>query len=358
MSLVRVLLQHLYRLLSAPWHLYLRLISARPIRFTRFGIFYILFSLAVGAAAINTGNNLLYMILGILLGLIVVSGVLSDSCLWRIETRWNLAGSLYAEEKAVIQLTLGKRRFPGVMIQFTARWDGAAALSQAFAFWIPTKGETVVELATTPRRRGYFRLASVRYASQFPFGLFEKYYTSRPAVAWIAYPRRLAVDPVLASLKARHFGFRPAPHAGAGDTPFLLRDYREGDSARLVHWKSSAKRGRLLVHEMQNDLSDADWLVVRAWPRHLARDEQEDFISFVASLIQKGFERGAEIGLETPGASFPPESSRQWLHSVLRFLALLNLETSAGSDDFIFNSKKSSVDAFALWKAYRVENRR
>ena len=51
----------------------------RPIRFTRFGTFYILFTIGVGAAAINTGNNLLYLILGMLLGFIVISGFLSAS---------------------------------------------------------------------------------------------------------------------------------------------------------------------------------------------------------------------------------------------------------------------------------------
>jgi uncharacterized protein (DUF58 family) len=353
----RVFLQRLYVFISSPWHFYLRVIAKRPIRFTRFGIFYILFSLAVGAAAINTGNNLLYMILGILLGLIVVSGVLSDSCLWRLDAQWSLTGSLYVGEPAAIQLTLGKTRFPGVMIQFIALWESAPP-SEAFAFWVPTKTATSVELTTTPMRRGYLRLASIRYASQFPFGLFEKYYTARPRVEWIVYPKRLPVDAVLSFLKARHFGFRPAPAAGAGDTPFLLRDYREGDSVRLVHWKSSAKRGRLLVHEMQNELSDADWLIVRQWPRHLSRAEQEDFISFIASIIQKRFEAGAEIGLKTPERSFPPESSRRWLDGVLRFLALLDFQKkNFNSTEKRSPLKDSSVDAFALWNEYRHENR-
>src|ERR1019366_2941261 len=75
----------------------------RPIRFTRFGTFYVLFSIGVGAAAINTGNNLLYLILGILLGLIVISGFLSDSGLWGVTGTWAPLGSLYAGEKGLME---------------------------------------------------------------------------------------------------------------------------------------------------------------------------------------------------------------------------------------------------------------
>ena len=73
---------------------------ARPIHFTRFGTFYILFSLAVGAAAINTGNNLLYLMLGLLLGFIIVSGILSDSCLWNLKLDWQPAADFYVGQPA------------------------------------------------------------------------------------------------------------------------------------------------------------------------------------------------------------------------------------------------------------------
>src|ERR1700690_4369367 len=94
----------------------------RPIRFTRFGIFYVLFSIGVGAAAINTGNNLLYLILGILLGFIVISGFLSDSALWGIATEWSPMGSLYAGEKNRFECRLSKGTFPGVAVTVASHW--------------------------------------------------------------------------------------------------------------------------------------------------------------------------------------------------------------------------------------------
>jgi hypothetical protein len=53
----------------------------RTLRITRTGRTYLVLTLGVGFGALNTGNNLLYLVLGLLLSLIVVSGVLSERCL-------------------------------------------------------------------------------------------------------------------------------------------------------------------------------------------------------------------------------------------------------------------------------------
>ena len=47
--------------------------APRKLKFTREGKFFVGITLGVGFAAINTGNNLLYLLLGMLLALIVVS---------------------------------------------------------------------------------------------------------------------------------------------------------------------------------------------------------------------------------------------------------------------------------------------
>ena len=52
--------------------------APRRLRFTREGKFFVGITFGVGFAAINTANNLLYLLLGMLLALIVVSGVMSE----------------------------------------------------------------------------------------------------------------------------------------------------------------------------------------------------------------------------------------------------------------------------------------
>src|SRR5262245_81585 len=58
-----------------PWS---RLKTSRRLKFTREGKFFVGITLGVGFAAINTGNNLLYLLLGMLLALIIVSGLMSE----------------------------------------------------------------------------------------------------------------------------------------------------------------------------------------------------------------------------------------------------------------------------------------
>ena len=57
----------------------------RSLRLTSEGTKFLFFTLAIGVAAINTGNNLFYLILALMLSLIVISGLLSEQCLRRLE---------------------------------------------------------------------------------------------------------------------------------------------------------------------------------------------------------------------------------------------------------------------------------
>src|SRR3990172_1988785 len=54
---------------------------ARSVKVTSVGIRYLLLCLAVGLAAVNTGNNLLYLLFAMMLSLILVSGILSERTL-------------------------------------------------------------------------------------------------------------------------------------------------------------------------------------------------------------------------------------------------------------------------------------
>jgi hypothetical protein len=56
--------------------------SRRPFKLTPGGWVFILYTIGVGAGAINTGNNLLYLVFGVFMGLLLASGVLSDLSLW------------------------------------------------------------------------------------------------------------------------------------------------------------------------------------------------------------------------------------------------------------------------------------
>lgn len=99
-----------------------------------------------------------------------------------------------------------------------------------------------------PERRGRDRIRLRGLVSRYPFGFLKKTIedsVSREVVVW---PERLAVD--LDSARAG----RPRPHGayfqrGEGVELLGLREYRRGDAPRAVHWKATARMGKLQVRE-------------------------------------------------------------------------------------------------------------
>src|SRR3989304_4329171 len=91
----------------------------RSLRFTKEGVSFVLFSLAVGIAAVNTGNNLLYLILAMMLSLIIVSGILSEQCLKHLAITRRFPNQFFAGAPGTLQVrvTNHHRLFPSFSIQ-------------------------------------------------------------------------------------------------------------------------------------------------------------------------------------------------------------------------------------------------
>jgi len=85
----------------------------RRLKFTQAGRYFTGMTLLVGFGAINTGNNLLYLLLGMTLSLIVVSGMLSEQVINRVTVRHKLPGRLFARHPAPIEVTARRRAGSG-----------------------------------------------------------------------------------------------------------------------------------------------------------------------------------------------------------------------------------------------------
>src|SRR5690554_1151873 len=68
----------------------------RQLAFTSSGKYFVLMTLAVGFGAINTGNNLLFLLLSMMLSLIIASGILSEAVLQKLEAHRIAPQRLYA----------------------------------------------------------------------------------------------------------------------------------------------------------------------------------------------------------------------------------------------------------------------
>ncbi len=341
------------KFLAFPYRIFRWMMLTRPIRFTRFGSFYILFSIGVGAAAINTGNNLLYLILGILLGFIVISGFLSDSGLWGITTEWSPIGSFYAGQKALLLCRAQKGWFPGVALTVESHWQRLSSI-QSFIPWIPARGSASVQVELVPSQRGYLTLERCHYSTRFPFGLFQKSHTRQMQDRWIVYPRVERLHRGLMDSLGDNLSRTSTSRQGMGSVPYVLRDYRSGDTLRQVQWKVSAKRQRLIVKETEEEADQGDLFYLDAWPAGLSAPQMERFISFVASLIFTTLELGRPVGLDILERLFPPENSPQQLHRIFKFLALVDPSPSGGplARKRPHSTHTHLMDICSLWKSY------
>ena len=114
----------------------------RQLRFTPEGTRFVIVALAIGVAAINTGNNLLYLILAMLLSMITLSGILSESSLRMVEIKRGLPKVAFAGKPFVVKITAvnNKRRLPSISLTFQDHMDEKREAGSRYFLKIPPNG--------------------------------------------------------------------------------------------------------------------------------------------------------------------------------------------------------------------------
>lgn len=94
---------------------------------------------------------------------------------------------------------------------------------------------------------------------------------------------------------------RPSNVAGDGDELRELREHVPGDAFKRIAWKASARRGQLLVREMEREERDLAWLVLDAsvelWAGPLGKAPLDESIDAIAAVAARHLKRGDHVGL-------------------------------------------------------------
>ncbi len=297
-------------------------------RVTREGWFYILFTIVVGAAAINTGNNLLHLVLGLQLSLILLSAFLSENALRGISVTRRLPRRGIAGEPFEVELSVrnAKRRLSSHSLLIT-EVDGDAAGAQLLIGRLPPGGELRSGYRVAVPRRGAARFDRLRITTRFPFGFFEKSREHALPAELSIHPAGVRVPPATA-LPSAGLGERPEPRPGQGAEFHALRDLRPDDDPRQVHWRSTARTGKPLVIERERERRRKVTLLVDS--RRAERPEDLDGAAEAAFALARRFVReGCEVGLAWPGGSVEPGIGAQHLHRLGDVVAALEPSTSA-----------------------------
>jgi len=94
---------------------------------------------------------------------------------------------------------------------------------------------------------------------------------------------------------------RPSAIAGEGDELRELRDHLPGDPFKRIAWRASARRGRLVVREMERDQRDVVWIVLDAsvelWAGNEGEAPLDDGVDEIAALAARHLRQGDRVGL-------------------------------------------------------------
>lgn len=301
----------------------------RRLKLTREGKYFIFITFGVGVAAINTGNNLLYLLLGMLLSLIIVSGVLSELSLRHLSVSRRLPPRAQVGRPHLVEIEVynHKQRVPSYAIEVEDLRAGQPADKRCFFLKISPRSAQVAAYRRTPARRGRDHHVGFRVATRFPFGLFEK---SREVAAddeLIIYP---AVDPVRLpqTESGDRTGGESALGRGNGDEIHGLRLMREGDDPRDIYWRKSTLPDQRVLRERATDTRrDVAFSIDSGHPGTTPDDDWslrfERRIRDVASRAVAHLKRGDTVSVLASGGERVRANSSVGADPLLRFLALL-----------------------------------
>ena len=227
-----------------------RIRPPRKLKFTREGKFFVGITFGVGFAALNTANNLLYLLLGMLLALIVVSGVMSELSLrdLTVVRRLPLRAQVGRAHLVEIEVFNHKGRVPSYAIEVEDLRAAQPADKRCFFLKISPKSAQVAAYRRTPLKRGRDVHVGFRIATRFPFGLFEKSREIPAEGELVIYP---AVDPVVLppTTNGNQAGRDSSLGRGQGEDFLGLRPLPEGEDPRDVYWRKSAAIGQIVARE-------------------------------------------------------------------------------------------------------------
>jgi uncharacterized protein (DUF58 family) len=308
---------------------------------TREGWIFLMATLVVGLVAMTAGLNLLFLVWGMMLFLVLASGAMSEVALRGLSVRRSVPQAIHAGTPYLVgvALTNGKRRLPSFSIEVEDLMDGAAVDKRCFFLKVPAGRTQETAYRHVVTRRGRHRLSGFRIATRFPFGFINKSRTVRLESDLLVYPALVPVPAELVSgLASRHGRGAHKWRSRRGEF-FGLREFRQGDDPRDIHWRTSARRGRPFVRETEDDEGLEVCIVVDnqigndagndadpspGGPRRpTATAAFEAMVSMAASLAVELIRRRYRVGLITRGEEIPPESGAGQSLRILRHLALI-----------------------------------
>jgi uncharacterized protein (DUF58 family) len=366
--------------------------NALDYEITREGAVYLFLTVLIGVAALNTGNNLLFIVVSVMLAAVLVSGVVSASVLRGLELDAALPDHVFAGTRALARLTLSNPRrliasysvsvvvpkakqrrrwlaertrfrfpfkhawitLPDIRLRLRRPAEPVPPIFDGSVYfpYLPARTSTSAEVELRFLRRGRYAQKSFRLATRFPFSFLVKTREVPLQRELIVYP---AVDPSDDTLEMLPLitGEFEIFVRGRGNDLYRIREHIPGDPVRHVDWKATAKTGELKVREFtREDERKLRIVFDNPAPGIATAEEYESAVSAAASLAWHFANTQTELSFAGP--KFQGGDVYDFLH----YLALVApqagpsvLDTLEVSDDYnvIVTARPRGSIPTALW---------
>ncbi|HKF21194.1 MAG TPA: DUF58 domain-containing protein [Candidatus Angelobacter sp.] len=370
-----------------------RVREAMHYKFTREGVLYIAAVMVILVAALNTGNNLLYIVAGAMLSAILVSGLFSAAMLRGLELDVRVPQNAFAGRPLAVRVRLTnssvwipsfsvKVLTPNIKERSTWEWEKTHFVFPRQRMWVRLPDYVLRRKSPAPKpekiltqpvyftfvaprssvdadvelvfpQRGQYAQDGFSLATRFPFSFLVKSRKVQLERELLVYPAVRKPDELLDILPLISGEFASYVR-GRGTELYRIREHTPQDMARFVDWKATAKTGSLKVREFtREDERRLRVVFDNPEPGQVTAEAYENAVSLAASLASHFRAEGTDLSFS--GSDYTGGDD---LDSFLRYLALIQpgprtwvLELLTVSPDFnvIVTARKPGSIPQALW---------
>jgi uncharacterized protein (DUF58 family) len=369
---------------------------------TREGLFYLVLTILIAVGALNTGNNLLFIVVAAMLAAVLISGIVSAVMLLGLEVDFSAPQHVFARRSYAAEVYVrNPRRFPPSFsisvvppperklrthwhwrrTEFIfppphsgkkpwVRWPDLSLEKvrdtpeppqlfhgRIYLPYVPTRQTLSAPIDLEFPERGRYRQQGIGLATRFPFSFLLKTRVvplSREVLVFPAVeetPQFLEVLPTIT-------GELESYSRGRGHDLYRIRNYQPEDSARHVDWKSTAKLGILQVREFtREDERRVRLIFDNPHAEVLAPEAYESAVSLAASLGWHFAQESTDISFVAP--AYPGDSD---IYHFLSYLAEVQpeangaasiLDTLSVTDDYkiVLTTRERGTIPSSLWES-------
>ncbi len=266
------------------------------------GWLFLVVSLLVGIAAFRSSMPLMFVILGVMWGAFLVSGIFARRMLSGVTVHRELPERAWQSDTLYFGYYLNNvRRSSCLGISLRELNPYGVEDACGYCMHLPGRGRFRSGSRLSAHRRGRVRLKDILLSTRFPFGLVASQRRVSQPITLVVWPAKGYINRDLLRRGATAATTaHPGRQQGGQDEFFGLREYRMGDNMRWIHWRRSAGRDKPIVREMAHPLPEVLFLILdvrRNSLDELVEAQRERLLRFAATLIDNTLGRGYQVGM-------------------------------------------------------------